>query len=132
FNFQGTCAYTLTKTCDSEPTLPVFSVRVKNEHRGSLKASYLDSVTVQVYDVTVTAVRAENGIVRFPFPARVDHQRSPLPATLARGRVRLRQKGRAVLIETNFRLQILYNWDDRVVVKLPGALAGKVCGMCGN
>lgn len=61
---MGTCTYTLTKTCDSDPTLPVFNVEARNQQRGNPKVSYIDSVTVCVYDITVTVVRSENGIVR--------------------------------------------------------------------
>ncbi|XP_010128119.1 PREDICTED: IgGFc-binding protein-like, partial [Chlamydotis macqueenii] len=126
FDFMGTCTYTLTKTCDPDPTLPVFSVKAKNEHRGNPKVSYVNSVTVDVYDITITVVRSENGIVR------VNNHRSHLPISLAGGKLRLWQKGKSVLIETDFMLNVLYDWDDHVVVKLPGMFSGKVCGMCGN
>ncbi|XP_075346839.1 IgGFc-binding protein [Mycteria americana] len=126
FAFTGTCTYTLTKTCDSDPILPVFSIEAKNENRGNLKISYVGSVTVRVYDVTITVVRSENGIVR------VNNHRSRLPISLAQGKLQLQQKGKFVLIITDFRLKILYDWDDHVMVKLPSTLSGKVCGMCGN
>ncbi|XP_075594390.1 IgGFc-binding protein-like [Balearica regulorum gibbericeps] len=126
FDLMGTCTYTLTKTCDSDPTLPVFSVEAKNEHRGNPKVSYIGSVTVRVYDITIVVVRSENGIVR------VNNHCSRLPISLAQGKLHLQQKGTSVLIETNFSLKILYNWDDHVMVKLPSRLSGTVCGMCGN
>lgn len=62
----------------------------------------------------------------------VDNRRSRLPVSLARGKLRLQQKGKAVLIRTDFRLEVLYDWRDRLVVKLPAALAAKACGMCGG
>lgn len=64
FDFMGTCTYTLTKTCNSDPTLPIFNVEARNQHRGNPKVSYLASITVQVYSITITVVRSENGIVR--------------------------------------------------------------------
>ncbi|NXT49958.1 FCGBP protein, partial [Pluvianellus socialis] len=126
FDFMGTCAYTLTKTCDSDPTLPPFSVEAQNKPGGNPKVSYVDAVTLRVYDVTVAAVRSEKGIVR------VNNHRSRLPVSLAGGKLRLQQKGKSVLMKTDFKLQVLYNWDDHLVVKLPTALSGKVCGLCGN
>ncbi|KFQ07684.1 IgGFc-binding protein, partial [Haliaeetus albicilla] len=126
FDFMGTCTYTLTKTCDSDPTLPVFNVEARNQQRGNPKVSYIDSVTVYAYDVTVTVVRSENGIVR------VNNHRSHLPISLAQGKLHLQQKGKSVVIKTDFGLKILYNWDDHMVVKLPSTLFGKVCGLCGN
>ncbi|XP_074991089.1 IgGFc-binding protein [Calonectris borealis] len=141
FDFMGTCTYTLTKTCELDPTLPVFSVEAKNEHRGNLKVSHIGALTVRVYDVTIAVVRSENGIVRylfgfhglfFFFLLQVNNHRSRLPISLAQGKLRLQQKGKSVLIKTDFKLKILYDWDDHVVVKLPGMFSGKVCGMCGN
>uniref|UniRef100_A0A8C3PP65 VWFD domain-containing protein n=1 Tax=Calidris pygmaea TaxID=425635 RepID=A0A8C3PP65_9CHAR len=126
FHLMGTCTYTLTKTCHQDPTIPFFSVEAKNEARGHLGVSYVDAVTVHVYDVTVEATRAENGIVR------VNNRRSHLPISLAQGKLRLRQKGRSLLIQTHFHLKILYDWDHHLLVKLPGALSAKVCGLCGN
>ncbi|KFW10574.1 IgGFc-binding protein, partial [Eurypyga helias] len=126
FDFMGTCTYTLTKTCDSDPALPVFSVEAENERRGNPQVSYVGSVIVRVYDVTIAVVRSENGIVR------VNNHRSRLPISLARGKLRLQQKGTSVLIKTDFKLEVLYDWDDHVVVKLPGMFSGKVCGLCGN
>ncbi|KAK1191591.1 FCGBP protein, partial [Pygoscelis papua] len=126
FDFMGTCTYTLTKTCDPDPTLPVFSVEAKNEHRGNPKVSYVGSVTIRIYDITIAVVRSENGIVR------VNNHRSRLPISLAQGKLQLQQKGKSVQIKTDFNLKILYDWDDHVVVKLPIMLSGKVCGMCGN
>jgi len=68
----------------------------------------------------------------FFFLLQVNNHRSRLPISLARGQLHLQQKGKSVLIKTAFKLEVLYDWDDRVVIKLPGALSGKVCGMCGN
>nr|XP_038028058.1 IgGFc-binding protein isoform X2 [Anas platyrhynchos] len=126
FDFMGTCTYTMTKTCDEDPDLPVFSVKAKNEHRGNPKVSYVGVVIVHVYDITITVVRSEDGFVR------VNNQYSRLPISLAQGKLQLQQKGRSVLIKTDFLLKVLYDWDDHLVVKIPSALANKVCGMCGN
>ncbi|KFV56604.1 IgGFc-binding protein, partial [Tyto alba] len=126
FDFMGTCTYTLTKTCDSDSTLPVFRVEAKNEHRANQKVSCIGSLIIRVYDITITVVRAENGIVR------VNNHRSHLPISLAQGKLRLQQRGKSVLIQTDFRLKIFYDWDNHVVVKLPSTLSGKVCGLCGN
>ncbi|XP_057286893.1 IgGFc-binding protein-like [Pezoporus wallicus] len=126
FDFMGTCTYTLTKTCDPDPTMPIFSIEAKNEHRGNLKVSYVGSITIRVYGVTIVVVRSENGMVR------VNNHRSHLPITLADGKLHLRQRGRSMLLQTAFKLKVLYDWDARVVLKLPSVLSGKVCGLCGN
>ncbi|XP_068855947.1 IgGFc-binding protein-like isoform X2 [Aphelocoma coerulescens] len=62
----------------------------------------------------------------------VNNHRSRLPISLSHGKLCIHQKGKSMLIQSSFNLKVLYNWDDHVVVKLPAALSGKVCGMCGN
>lgn len=57
-------AYTLTTICDPDPTLPDFSVEVKKEEKENSKVSSFGSITIQVDNVTVTAVQSENGMVR--------------------------------------------------------------------
>ncbi|XP_058716081.1 IgGFc-binding protein-like isoform X2 [Poecile atricapillus] len=125
FDFMGTCAYTLNTICSPNPTLPAFSVEVKKEEKENSKVSSISSITIHVDNVTVTAVQSENGMVK------VNH-RSRLPISLSHGKLCIHQKGKSMLIQLNFNLKVLYNWDDHVVIKLPAALSGKVCGMCGN
>ncbi|RMC09518.1 hypothetical protein DUI87_13670 [Hirundo rustica rustica] len=126
FDFMGTCTYTLTTICNPDPTLPAFSVEVKKEEKENSKVSSIGSITIRVDNVTVTAVQSENGMVR------VNNHRSHLPISLSHGKLRIHQKGKSMLMQSHFTLKVLYNWDDHVVIKLPAALSGKVCGMCGN
>uniref|UniRef100_A0A8C2STI4 VWFD domain-containing protein n=1 Tax=Coturnix japonica TaxID=93934 RepID=A0A8C2STI4_COTJA len=126
FDFMGTCTYTLSKTCNPAANLPFFSVEVKNSHRGNSKSPYIDAVTVQVYNITVTIIRSEVGLVR------VNNHRTHLPISLAQGKLHLHQKGSFVLLKTDFMLKVLYNWDGHLMLKIPSVHAGRVCGMCGN
>ncbi|CAN8217949.1 unnamed protein product [Coccothraustes coccothraustes] len=126
FDFMGTCSYTLTTVCDPDPTLPAFSVEVTKKEKENSKVSSIGSITIHVNNITVTAVQSEHGMVR------VNNHRSHLPISLSHGKLRIHQKGKSMLIQSNFKLKVLYNWDDHVVIKLPAALSGKVCGMCGN
>ncbi|XP_058716079.1 IgGFc-binding protein-like isoform X1 [Poecile atricapillus] len=76
-----------------------------------------------------------HGCHRLPAYGEPGHQvnhRSRLPISLSHGKLCIHQKGKSMLIQLNFNLKVLYNWDDHVVIKLPAALSGKVCGMCGN
>ncbi|KFO89965.1 IgGFc-binding protein, partial [Buceros rhinoceros silvestris] len=124
FHFTGACTYTLTKSCHTDPALPIFSVEATNDQRGNLQG--VRSVTVRVYDITVGAVRDEKGVVR------VNHHRSHLPLALAQGKLLLQQRGKSLLVQASFGLKVLYDWDRHVLVKLPAKLACQVCGVCGN
>lgn len=55
-----------------------------------------------------------------------------LPLDLHDGRVRVRESGNAVLLETDFGLRVSYDWDSRVDLQLPSSYYGVVCGLCGN
>ncbi|NXE57605.1 FCGBP protein, partial [Casuarius casuarius] len=126
FDFMGTCTYVLSKTCTSDAALPVFSVEAKNENRGNTKVSYVGSVTVRVYNVTIAVVRGETGIVR------VNNQRSRLPISLADGKIKAYQNGDSALIKTDFSLKVFFDWEHHLAVKIPSKFSGKVCGLCGN
>uniref|UniRef100_G1NMD3 VWFD domain-containing protein n=1 Tax=Meleagris gallopavo TaxID=9103 RepID=G1NMD3_MELGA len=126
FDFTGTCTYTLSKTCDPAFNLPFFNIEVKNGHRGNAKSPYIDTVIVQAYNITVVMIRSEDGFVR------VNNHLTRLPISLAQGKLHLQRKGRFVQIKTDFMLKVLYNWDGHLMVKIPSAHSGKVCGMCGN
>ncbi|XP_071435827.1 IgGFc-binding protein [Pithys albifrons albifrons] len=126
FDFMGTCTYTLTTICNPDPALPAFSVEVQKEEKENSKVSFIGSVTVHINNITVTVVRAEKGMVR------VNNHRSRLPISLSHGKLQVRQKGKSMLIQWDFRLKVLYDWDNHVVIKIPADLSGKVCGLCGN
>lgn len=55
-----------------------------------------------------------------------------LPVYLAGGRISVINGGSKAVLETNFGLQVTYNWKWRVHVTLPSSYYGAVCGLCGN
>lgn len=73
---MGTCTYTLTTICNPDPTLPAFSVEVKKEEKENSKVSSIGSITIHVDNITVTAVRSENGMVRVS----KNHHHSQIPS----------------------------------------------------
>ncbi|NXQ74155.1 FCGBP protein, partial [Quiscalus mexicanus] len=123
--FMGICAYNLTTICDPNPTLPAFSAEVKKEEKVNSKVSSIGFITNHI-DITITTVLSENGMVR------VSSHHSCLPMSLSHGELHIYQKGKFMLIQSNFKLKVLYNWHDHLVIKLLTALSGKVCRMCRN
>ncbi|XP_075794395.1 IgGFc-binding protein-like isoform X3 [Pelodiscus sinensis] len=124
-HFMGTCAYTLSKLCDANSTLPNFNVEAENEHRGgNTHVSYVRSVNVDVYGLRITlekgrAVKVNGeGDIIIPF--------APSPG------VQISSSGLYVVVSTDFGLTVKFDGDHRVEVTLPGSFEGKVCGMCGN
>ncbi|XP_069057211.1 IgGFc-binding protein-like [Pleurodeles waltl] len=126
YDFQGNCRYTMAKTCGEDNTLPSFNVESKNENRGSTAVSYVSLVFVQAYGFNITAVRSENGFVR------VNNQRFPLPISLNNGKIRLSHVGPSVVIETDFSLKVVYDWNIYLEVRISSSFFNNVCGLCGN
>ncbi|GAA6219039.1 IgGFc-binding protein-like [Lates japonicus] len=125
YNFMGTCTYVIAKNCGKD-NLPAFEILAQNEHRGSLRVSYVALVIVKVYGVTITVARSETGRVR------VDNTLWGLPITFNNGKLVMFQSGRSVVIETDFGLTVRYDWEHYLVVTLSSTYAGKTCGLCGN
>ncbi|XP_077312501.1 IgGFc-binding protein-like [Lithobates pipiens] len=126
YDFQGTCSYTMSKTCGDDPSLPFFNVETLNENRGSSLVSYLKSVNIQVYSFNITCVRSEFGIVR------INNQMTQLPVSLQNGQVVINQSGTSLILVTDFKLKIIYDWNILLKITIPGTYFENVCGLCGN
>ncbi|XP_054436763.1 IgGFc-binding protein isoform X2 [Pteronotus mesoamericanus] len=126
YDMMGTCSYMMAELNSEDQTLPAFSVEAKNEHRGSRRVSYVGFVTVRAYSHSVSLARGEVGL------ARIDNQRSRLPASLAEGRLRVYQSGMRAIVELDFGLVVTYDWDCQLALSLPARFRGQVYGLCGN
>ncbi|XP_027475704.2 IgGFc-binding protein isoform X2 [Zalophus californianus] len=126
YDMMGTCLYSMAELCSNDQTLQAFSVEAKNEHRGSRRVSYVGLVNVRAYSHTVSLVRGEVGF------ARIDNQRSRLPVSLVKGRLRVYQSGTQAVVELDFGLVVTYNWDSQLALSLPERFQSQVCGLCGN
>lgn len=62
----------------------------------------------------------------------VDYNLYSLPVSLGIDKLKLSQRGRSVVIKTDFGLTVQYDWNSYVLVTLSSNFAGKVCGLCGN
>ncbi|CAN2388180.1 binding of sperm to zona pellucida, partial [Pristimantis euphronides] len=127
YNFMGTCVYHLTGLCSSvDPNLTPFQVKVQNEGRGSKVVSYTKSLTLEVYNQTITLTRdypqkvLVNGVVKL------------LPFSLASNRIKAFIRGKQVFLRTDFEITINYNWETFAQVMMPNTYAGALCGLCGN
>ncbi|KAM9724184.1 IgGFc-binding protein isoform 1-T1 [Menidia menidia] len=130
FDFQGTCTYTLSKSCGLEGThLKPFSVQVENVQwdrmRGRKKVSVARLVAVQVSGITLIMRNKVFGVL-------VNGVFNNLPVNLNEGEVQVYQEGRNYVIATNFGLIVTYDLVYHVTVTAPGNYRGKVCGLCGN
>ncbi|XP_056410372.1 IgGFc-binding protein-like [Hyla sarda] len=124
YDFQGTCSYIMSKTCD--PDLPFFNIETMNENRGSSLVSYLKSINIQVYNYNITGIRSEFGVVR------VNNQLVQLPLNLNNNKLILLQSGTSLILKTDFKLKVIYDWNILLKITVPSTYYGSVCGLCGN
>uniref|UniRef100_A0A3Q0SKX9 VWFD domain-containing protein n=1 Tax=Amphilophus citrinellus TaxID=61819 RepID=A0A3Q0SKX9_AMPCI len=130
FDFQGTCTYTLSKSCGLEGThLVAFSVQVENVQwdraMGKKVVSVTKLVAVEVYGFTLIMKNNMFGVL-------VNGILNNLPMNLNDGAVLVYQEGYNYVIATNFGLLVTYDLVYHVTVTVPGNYQGKVCGLCGN
>ncbi|XP_043936388.1 IgGFc-binding protein-like [Protopterus annectens] len=126
YDFQGTCTYTIAKTCGNDSSLPSFNIEAKNENRGNTRVSFVSIVNVQIYGFNITAVKAEYGKVR------INNNLERLPITLQDGKIKVYQSGLSVIIEGYNKLKVSYDWNYYLLITLPSSYYENVCGMCGN
>uniref|UniRef100_A0A4W3HVQ1 VWFD domain-containing protein n=1 Tax=Callorhinchus milii TaxID=7868 RepID=A0A4W3HVQ1_CALMI len=117
YDFQGTCKYTIAKTCGTETSLPSFKVEAKNANRGSTKVSYVDLVNIYVYDLNITVETLD----KFPYST---HTPTPL---FTSGKY-----GSYMLLETDFDLKVKYDWNHHLEVRVTSSFQDRLCGLCGN
>lgn len=55
-----------------------------------------------------------------------------LPVQLGDGEVSVVQRGRSAVVLTDFGLVVSYDWNYKLVIKLPSSYYNSVCGLCGN
>ncbi|XP_076869232.1 IgGFc-binding protein isoform X2 [Brachyhypopomus gauderio] len=125
FDFQGTCTYILSTTTKTEHGLVPFNILTKNNRRGSNKVSYVKMVSITVYGYSVAASQ-QRGVVE------VDGEITHLPITIAEGKIQIVQRGRNMLIMTDFGLEVKYDWNTVLYITVPSTYSGALGGLCGN
>uniref|UniRef100_H2NYU0 Fc gamma binding protein n=1 Tax=Pongo abelii TaxID=9601 RepID=H2NYU0_PONAB len=126
FDFQGTCEYLLSAPCHGQPLgAENFTVTVANEHRGSQAVSYTRSVTLQIYNHSLTLS------ARWPRQLQVDGVFVALPFQLD-ALLHAHLSGADVVVTTTSGLSLAFDGDSFVRLRVPAAYAGSLCGLCGN
>nr|XP_028596464.1 IgGFc-binding protein-like [Podarcis muralis] len=126
FDFQGTCSYTIAKYCGNDATLVPFTIDEKNDNRGNQAVSYVRLTNIYVYGYKISIHKQETGRIR------LNDNIVSLPLTLEYGKIRLYQSGTNAVLQTDFGLQVTYDWKWHLVITLPSSYYGTICGLCGN
>ncbi|MCI4390787.1 hypothetical protein PGIGA_G00126870 [Pangasianodon gigas] len=121
YSFQGTCNYTIAKTCSAGAIQ--FTLTARNEGLRNYSSSSLNSVALEV-DGFHLAIR-KNKLVY------VNGSQITLPFSYST-LVSVSQTGPYVIVETNFGLRFLFNGNDRLFVQVDERHQGRMCGLCGT
>ncbi|XP_075763605.1 IgGFc-binding protein-like isoform X2 [Pelodiscus sinensis] len=125
YDFQGTCIYQFAALCSQDPTLTPFNVKVENNNRGNKAVSFTKTVTLEVYNVTISLSQEH------PRKIQVDGVFVDLPFS-HQNKFKAYISGVHGFIKTDFDLRVSFDWYSYARVIIPSSYAGAVCGLCGN
>ncbi|XP_071422998.1 IgGFc-binding protein-like [Pithys albifrons albifrons] len=120
-HFQGSCNYTAVTGCDNSSI--GFSVTTRNKHRDSQSWTALDSVALSLEGLHI-ALRKHKAV--YINGALVSLPTSPAPG------VTISLRGSYVHVSTKLGLQLQFNGDHELLVKVSEKHKGKLCGLCGT
>uniref|UniRef100_A0A8C6ITT7 Uncharacterized protein n=1 Tax=Melopsittacus undulatus TaxID=13146 RepID=A0A8C6ITT7_MELUD len=122
-HFQGSCNYTVVTGCGNSSV--GFSVTTRNKHRGSQSWTALNSVALSVEGHLFMLLSCSVPLIQ------INGALASLPASPAPG-VNISLSGSYVRVSTELGLQLLFNGDDELLVKVSEKHKGKLCGLCGT
>ncbi|XP_040269674.1 IgGFc-binding protein-like [Bufo bufo] len=126
FEFQGTCVYQLTGVCNKNSGLINFEVWVQNQNRGNIRVSDTTVVYIKVYDLEIEASR------QYPNKVMINKTLINLPFRSNDGRFSFYRNPHSVEFIFDFELKVTFDFNNIVMVKVPGIYANALCGLCGN
>uniref|UniRef100_A0A663N0Z7 VWFD domain-containing protein n=1 Tax=Athene cunicularia TaxID=194338 RepID=A0A663N0Z7_ATHCN len=122
-HFQGSCNYTVVTGCDNSSV--GFSVTTRNEHRGSQSWTALNSVALSVEGHLFMLLSPSLTLMQ------INGALASLPASPAPG-VTISLSGSYVRVSTKLGLQLQFNGDHELLVKVSEKHKGELCGLCGT
>ncbi|KAF7242289.1 IgGFc-binding protein [Varanus komodoensis] len=126
FDYDGTCKYTLSKYCGPPGNLSDFTIKVKNEHRDSIEASWTRLMEIDVYGEHIAIAADHYGKVQ------VNGVLVNLPLVLASGKLYAYYTGFSAMVRTDFGLSVSYDWSYYLLVSVPKNYSGFLCGLGGD
>ncbi|GCC20590.1 hypothetical protein chiPu_0019153 [Chiloscyllium punctatum] len=126
YDLQSTCSHIISTVSPSSPHLPHFLVQAENEDRNTSLALWLHQVEVKVYGYNISASKAYKHTVM------VNNERVNLPLRLGHGEVNLYSFGLFLILETDFGLRVIYDWNMFLTVTVPRIFFNFTQGLCGQ
>uniref|UniRef100_A0A8B9UCH6 VWFD domain-containing protein n=1 Tax=Anas zonorhyncha TaxID=75864 RepID=A0A8B9UCH6_9AVES len=124
FDLQGSCNYVLARVCKPEQRLANFSVLLEHDVSGRGNVALTKKVAVSIHGYTVSMERGRKW--------EVDGEHFTLPLVTEDRRLRIGQEGNNIVLQTAAGLRLLYNAATYLLITIPDAYRGRVCGLGGN
>ncbi|XP_058052423.1 alpha-tectorin-like [Ahaetulla prasina] len=127
-HFQGTCAYEISKVCNTSSSSPFFyRVVARNQPRGNARVSFVTRVEIWLKSSTLSF----HVVLRSSQIVEVNQEMVELPHTLELTGFISKIKN-MVIVKLAANVEILYNGQHTLFIKVGPEYQGKLCGMCGN
>ncbi|NWX42831.1 FCGBP protein, partial [Steatornis caripensis] len=126
FNLLSSCTYVLARLCKPEPRLTNFSVLLEHDMGGRGNVALMKKVVISIHGYTVSMERGRKWEVM------VDGEHYTLPLMTEDKKLRIGQEGNNIVVQTMAGLRLLYNVATYLLVTIPDAYRGRVCGLGGN
>ncbi|XP_058867118.1 IgGFc-binding protein-like [Acipenser ruthenus] len=125
YDFQGSCSYQLVGVCSEGQALDPFEIQVFDGNCGN-RLFYSKDINIKVYGTVLIIKKA------FPCRVQVNGLHAALPYYFNTDQIIIYQSGWSVVVETDFGLKVVFDWNSAITVSLPSTYNGAVCGLCGN
>lgn len=126
FDLQGSCNYVLARVCKPDQRLANFSVLLEHDVSGRGNVALTKKVAVSIHGYTVSMERGRKWEVT------VDGEHFTLPLVTEDKKLRIGQEGNNIVLQTAAGLRLLYNAATYLLITIPDAYRGRVCGLGGN
>ncbi|XP_049587088.1 IgGFc-binding protein isoform X3 [Syngnathus scovelli] len=121
YDLQGTCTYLLSASKGSAGGATPFMVSKKSDCK---EVSSMQELTVQAYGFVVKFADKDS--------VHVNGQVNYIPVTLLRGKIEVSNKEGKTLLKTDFGLQVVFDWNNTILLMLEPNYKEIVYGLCGN
>ncbi|ELK29546.1 Zonadhesin [Myotis davidii] len=122
---RSTCAYVLVKTCHFTTDLPFFKISGENEEReGQSPAFYLRQLNISIFDSLITLLKDHHVLI--------NGKRVTLPSNNRVRGVSISASGTYTVLRHYIGVEVKFDGNGSLEIKIPRAYSGKVCGICGN
>ncbi|XP_073426571.1 IgGFc-binding protein-like isoform X2 [Dendrobates tinctorius] len=119
YQFRGNCTCVLAKTC-------LYNARLPTNFSVALSTVSPKRVGVFLNNIQIIMTEGKKGTVQ------VNDISFNLPLNLRESGIWVWQHGMTVFLSTMFGLEVNYDLDFQVIIKISSSFYGQVCGLCGN